>query len=159
MSEENKGNNVYITSENKTVVAKSASADTKSILTFATVSASEGTGSTYSCTADLSVTTSNDMVAALAAGDAYIKFATNDKITAITDTAHDLKDVTTDFAEPTGLSFEIADGETIEIKGSVYIVNKESEQNQGDNDISGKTLGVAVTVNNLKCDVKNPVGD
>ena len=158
MSEENKGNNVYITSENKTVVAQSASAESKSILTFATVAASGATGNTYSCTADLSVTTSNDMVAALAAGDAYIKFESVSAITGIPTDAKDLKTIDTTFAEPTQLSFEIADNASIDIKGSVYIVNKESEQNQGDNDISGKTLGVAVTVNNLKCDVKNPVG-
>lgn len=150
MSEDNENQNVYITSDNKTAVAGSASGT--SILTFATATLTGGEeGKTYSCTANLSVTSTGTLDDALQAGEAFISF--KDSVTGLTGTPSGEQDLfSADITnKQINFSFEKGTTDKIDIIGSVYVKNTSSQQNSSDHNLAGKQLQVQVTVDSLKC--------
>ncbi len=144
MSDTNKGKNIYISSTNTAVV------ETEQELTFATATLTGGdTAKSYTCTAKLDVTATGAMKSALEAGEAFIKFSSDAAITGYTAGPHDLKDAFEQQTITIKLTKDTTD--TASLKGNIYVVNTESQQNSATHNLAGKDLKVTVNVTGLKC--------
>ena len=120
-------------------------------LTYATIQSTGGSTSTnYTCTANLKVTVGGEMATNLTSGDAAIKFTLDEGITGSTITNGGEISLDTYKSEPLTdtLNFKLKGNTPVTIKGSMYIQNDKSREQ---NDLAGKQLTVQVVVDTLKC--------
>ena len=119
---------------------------------LATIKADKGSADvTYYCTANLAISLDNeeenDMAASLQQGDAFIKLA-GSGVSGLETNAIDLESTSFTSHKTQSLSFTLTGTTPVTITGDVYVVNKETPQD----DLVNKNLKVTVTVNNLVCD-------
>lgn len=151
-------------------VANGQAATVEQTHTFATlkVDTERDSDISYNCTASLKVSVSGEMADKLTTQDAYIKL-TGSRTSESAEEKLLGKEVSLssivaspDEYENVELAFSLKSEEepggttdTATIKGDVYIVNTQAQQNdsQGSNDISGSSLTITVEVSNLECSI------